>query len=308
MKTKPWLIAAFVAASVIGSAVAAEPQTYQLAPVSVKAPENPAHAPLTLEQIMADPDWLGRPAEGAYWADNNSQLYFQQKRQGSEIRDWYSVKAEQGAIATAVPMADWHLMGSAQTVYSQDGKSLAYLFEGNVFVKHQGKLTQVTRSSTRYDEVQFLADGRLVFRSGWTYQVLDLNTGALTELVSLKNAEKPAAPKVADTYMAQEQHQLIEFIALTHKNKTEKFEQQQLLASKIRLWHKLRCIWIKPSVLLQPACHLKAICFWLRSRTKLNGVIKPTLCQTTLRPQARSQQRRCVVVWRIRNLNLISCF
>lgn len=66
MKTKPWLIAAFVAASVIGSAVAAEPQTYQLAPVSVKAPENPAHAPLTLEQIMADPDWLGRPAEGAF--------------------------------------------------------------------------------------------------------------------------------------------------------------------------------------------------------------------------------------------------
>ena len=232
MKTKPWLIAAFVAASFIGSAVAAEPQTYQLTPVSVKAPENAAHAAFSMEQIMAHPDWLGRPAEGAYWADNNSQLYYQQKRQGSEIRDWYSIKAEQGAVATAVPMADWHLMGSAQTVYSQDGKSLAYLFEGNVFVKHQGKLTQVTRSSTSYEEVQFLADGRLVFRSGWTYQVLDLTTGAVTELVSLKNADKPSAPKVANTYMAQEQHKLIEFIALTHKNKTEQFEQQELLAKQ----------------------------------------------------------------------------
>lgn len=232
MKTKPWLIAAFVAASFIGSALAAEPQTYQLTPVSVKAPENAAHAAFTMEQIMAHPDWLGRPAEGAYWADNNSQLYYQQKRQGSEIRDWYSIKAEQGAVATAVPMADWHLMGSAQTVYSQDGKSLAYLFEDNVFVKHQGKLTQVTRSSTSYEEVQFLADGRLVFRSGWTYQVLDLTTGAVTELVSLKNAEKPSAPKVANTYLAQEQHKLIEFIALTHKNKTEKFEQQELLAKQ----------------------------------------------------------------------------
>lgn len=232
MKTKPWLIAAFVALSFIGSASAAEPQTYQLAPVSVKAPENAAHAPFTMEQIMAHPDWLGRPAEGAYWADNNSQLYFQQKRQGSEIRDWYSLNTEQGAVVTAVPMADWHLMGSAQTVYSQDGKSLAYLFEGNVFVKHQGQLTQVTRSSTRYDEVQFLADGRLAFRSGWTYQVLDLNTGAVTELVSLKNADKPTAPKVANTYMAQEQHKLIQFVALTHKNKTEQFEQQELLAAQ----------------------------------------------------------------------------
>lgn len=232
MKTKPWLIAAFVAASFIGSAVAAEPQTYQLTAISVKAPENAAHAPFTMEQIMAHPDWLGRPAEGAYWADNNSQLYFQQKRLGSEIRDWYSLNTEQGAVATAVPMADWHLMGSARTVYSENGKSLAYLFEGNVFVKHQGKLTQVTRSSTRYGEVQFLADGRLVFRSGWTYQALDLNTGAVTELVTLKNADKPSAPKVADTYMAQEQHKLIQFVALTHKNKTEQFEQQQLVAAQ----------------------------------------------------------------------------
>jgi dipeptidyl aminopeptidase/acylaminoacyl peptidase len=232
MKTKPWLVAAFVAASFIGSAVAAEPQTYQLSPVSVKAPQNPAHAPFTMEQIMAHPDWLGRPVEGSYWSDNSNTLYFQQKRQGSEVRDWYSLNAQQGAVATLVPMADWHLMGSDRAVKSADGKSVAWLFEGNVFVRHQGKLTQVTRSSVAYDEVQFLADGRLVYRAGWTYQVLDLNSGASQELVSLKNGTAPAAPKVADSYMAKEQHQLIQFVALSHKNSTEQFEQQQLLAKQ----------------------------------------------------------------------------
>ncbi len=61
---------------------------------------------LTLEQIMADPDWLGNQPEGAYWGPDNRTVYFQQKRQGSELRDLFVVDSNDGAIAQ-VAESDW---------------------------------------------------------------------------------------------------------------------------------------------------------------------------------------------------------
>ncbi|WP_337843370.1 prolyl oligopeptidase family serine peptidase [Rheinheimera sp.] len=232
MKTKPWLLAALLAAALQSPVQAKEPQTYQLAPVSVAQPSQSGPGNLTIEQAMAHPDWLQRAVENVFFSADGSTLYYQQKREGSEIRDWYSQQAAAGSVAQLVPMANWHQLGSAGLITSPDGQSKAWTFEGNVFVLKQGQLSQVTRSSTAAEDLMFLADNRLAFRQGWTYQVLDLTSGALTELVSLKNADAPKAPQVAHDYKAQEQHKLIQFIALEHQNAKDKFEQQQLLAKQ----------------------------------------------------------------------------
>ena len=51
-----------------------------------------------LEQIMADPDWIGNRPEGAYWSDSGEAVFFNQKRRGERIRDWYRVAADGGEI------------------------------------------------------------------------------------------------------------------------------------------------------------------------------------------------------------------
>lgn len=232
MKTKPWLLAVLLAAALQSPAQAKEPHTYTLAPMVVAKAEQSGSVPLTMEQIMAHPDWLQRPVESVFFSLDGSTLYYQQKREGSEIRDWLSQKAQAGSVAELVPMANWHQIGAEHVLQSPDGQSKAWLFEGNVFVFKQGQLTQITRSSTASEDLLFLADNRLVFRQGWTYQILDLTTGSLSELVSLKTGEAPKAPAVGKSFLAQEQHQLIEFVALTHKNATEKFEQKTLLAKQ----------------------------------------------------------------------------
>ena len=43
---------------------------------------------LTLEQIMADPDWLGNKPENAYWGSDSRTAFFEQKRQGSKLALW----------------------------------------------------------------------------------------------------------------------------------------------------------------------------------------------------------------------------
>ncbi|HVU80378.1 MAG TPA: S9 family peptidase, partial [Rhodanobacteraceae bacterium] len=59
------------------------------------APANAARK-LTLEQIMADPDWIGPPVEDEYWSVDGRRVYFKLKRKGSSIEDLYRVPADGG--------------------------------------------------------------------------------------------------------------------------------------------------------------------------------------------------------------------
>ena len=55
-------------------------------------------APLvTLEQIMADPDWLGNAPTRPYWGTDSETVYYQQKRIGSELSDLFVVDSSSGS-------------------------------------------------------------------------------------------------------------------------------------------------------------------------------------------------------------------
>jgi hypothetical protein len=57
---------------------------------AIAAHVSAAHAaptPITLDQAMANPDWIGNPVESAWWGWDSRQIYFKQKRTGSAVRD-----------------------------------------------------------------------------------------------------------------------------------------------------------------------------------------------------------------------------
>ncbi|SEA48528.1 S9 family peptidase [Alkalimonas amylolytica] len=188
---------------------------------------------LTMEQIMADPDWLGRQPENEFWSADSQFIYYQRKREGSEIRDWYkrSVTESNRDNGTLVSLAEVHQMGAADAVYSSDGQLQAYIFQGNVFVKdsQSGTIRQLTRSQDRQSHLQFLTDGRLAYRSGWLYFAVDPTTGLTEQLFSIRTEDAPKAPSVPESYLAQEQHKLLEFVALQQRNRTERHQQEQEL-------------------------------------------------------------------------------
>src|SRR6185369_17533882 len=53
--------------------------------------------PITLEQAMADPDWIGPPVEQAWWAWDSQRVHYTLKRSGSPVRDTYVQKITDGA-------------------------------------------------------------------------------------------------------------------------------------------------------------------------------------------------------------------
>ncbi|WP_213994764.1 prolyl oligopeptidase family serine peptidase [Arsukibacterium sp.] len=210
-----------------------EPQTWQSTPITA-APVYQADPAITftLEQIMADPDWLGRSPENAFWGADSSQVLYQQKRAGSELRDWYQRPLTASDNGVAVPLSQLHQIGSRNVQYSADRQLQTWLFEGNVFVRNvDGQITQVTRSNSGFSDPQFLKDNRLVYRQGWTFFSVDLSTGLSSELISLKTEDKPKAPAIPSGYLAQEQHKLIAYIAKTQRSKQEQQQAKDALRS-----------------------------------------------------------------------------
>ena len=96
-----------------------EPQTYQTTAVNVPAVYQADNSiKLTMEQIMAHPDWLGRQSESAHWSADSSQVYYQRKREGSEIRDWFVRPLTGKDNGELVALSELEQIGTDNAVYN----------------------------------------------------------------------------------------------------------------------------------------------------------------------------------------------
>ncbi|MBU2225907.1 MAG: S9 family peptidase, partial [Gammaproteobacteria bacterium] len=192
------------------SVVAKESQSYQFTPVQIQAPTGTKL--MTMEQAMAHPDWLGRQPESAYWSADSQSIYYSRKQQGSELRDWYARPLAATDNGQQVTLKDLDNIGAEEQRFSNDGKFVAWIFEGQVFVKElsSGKISQLTRNRQQQSDVMFLADGRLTWRQGWDFYSLNLQNGELSLLASLDTEDEPKGPAIPKGYLAQEQHKLIQ--------------------------------------------------------------------------------------------------
>lgn len=169
-----------------------------LAPAaSMAAPD--AAIPLTIEQVMADPDWIGPPVESAWWAWNGAELQYPLKRAGSPLRDVYRQPVD-GAAAQPVADAARATLDAPNPVYDARHARMAFVRDGNVFVRdlRSGALSQLSRSNAAASRPQFAVDGGLIWRVGNDWYHWNAATG--TVQAAMPKAERdPAAPPKADT-------------------------------------------------------------------------------------------------------------
>ncbi|WP_198138446.1 S9 family peptidase [Pseudoalteromonas tunicata] len=201
-------------------------ETTTIAPVIVN--NTTSGAGLTLEQAMAHPDWFARSPERSFWSADSASVYFQQKQLGSELRDTFSRQLSITAQNLPVELSKLHEIGAANSVFSEDKQLNAYVFEGNIFVKDikNNSIKQVTRSKAKASSLQFLNSGELAYREGNGFYKVSLTTGLTEQLAQLNLADKPKGIEEPSSYIAKEQHKLINYVALTHENKKQRADRQ----------------------------------------------------------------------------------
>src|SRR5450830_1544280 len=141
-----------------------------LLPAAHAAPSTTAPTPITLDQAMADPDWIGTPVEAAWWGWNG-QLYYKQKRLGSPLRDTYQVAGANAKLNSGKKVDDTQLanLDGQQMVVNRAGTRAILLRNGDLFERDlkNGALTQITRGVPAISDPQYSADGGAVqYRSG----------------------------------------------------------------------------------------------------------------------------------------------
>jgi len=154
---------------------------------------------LTLEKIMADPDWIGPPVKDAYWSADGRAVYYSLKRSASPISDLHRIdpKSHKDQVLDAAAMAD----ADAPAVYDRPGKRAAFIRNRDIFVRDLagGRLTQITRTPQSKSSPQFSVDGRILsFRVDKDWFVHDFGSGVTAPAAILKAEKDPNAPPAAD--------------------------------------------------------------------------------------------------------------
>jgi dipeptidyl aminopeptidase/acylaminoacyl peptidase len=189
--------------------------------------------PLTLERIMADPDWIGNPPENAYWADDGRSVYYERERdgEGRNLRDLFRVDLATNQ-AVKVDPAERGKMDAPGGDRSRDRKWRVYALQGDVFLKDltTGGIRQITRTAERESDPHFLADGRSFwFRRGPAVFVYDLASGLLSQPAEIK-LEKDPAEQDEPSNLAAEQTRL--FDVIRQKQEREKRDRAEERANQ----------------------------------------------------------------------------
>lgn len=160
----------------------------------------PASQPgISLEKIMADPDWIGPPVKEPYWSVDGRAVYYSMKRSGSPIVDLHRIELVNGKdeVVDAAAMAG----ADGPAVYDRAGKRAAFVRNHDIFVRDLsgGRLTQVTRTPQAEKAPRFSSDGRLLsFRVDNDWFVHDFSNGVTSPAAIVKAEKDPNAPPAAD--------------------------------------------------------------------------------------------------------------
>lgn len=160
-------------------------------------------APLTIEQVMADLDWIGPPVEDARWTWDSRAVEYALKRNGSPIRDTFRQELSASA-ATRVADDARHTLGAPGAVFDGKRQHQAFVRNGDVFVRNlrSGALTQLTRTLEQETAPQFGSDGALVWRVGnqwWRW-----NGTSVAQAAQARAEDDPDKPKSEDLLREQQ--------------------------------------------------------------------------------------------------------
>ena len=198
---------------------------------SLAALDASAQTPITLDQAMAHPDWIGPTVETAWWSWDGQRIQYLLKRPGSPLRDSY-VQAATGGSAERVADAALSGLDGPAPVYDGAHARMLFLRHGDLFERdlRSGALTQVTRSSEDEADPQYSADGRGVqFRVGNTWFGWNRGDRLVMPLAQPVAEKDPAAAPAADPQRDMQ----LRLIATLKRQKDDR-EAQRLQDARLR--------------------------------------------------------------------------
>jgi len=187
-----------------------------------------------LEQIMAEPDWIGAPVDAMHWSLDGSAIQFTQRRPGSSRRDAAIIRdlwlaPLDGSPVRQVEDSERVGLDGDSPVFDRSRSRALFVRDGDIFVRDlagHGAPRPLTRSAAAESSPQFSADDRQAqWRVGNAWFAHDFASGLTFELTPLKAEKDPQATPESDL-LRDAQLRLIATLA-REKAQREAFDARQ---------------------------------------------------------------------------------
>ena len=184
-------------------------------------------APLDMETIMADPDWIGPPVEKPYFSVDGNSIYYLLKHDGNKVRDLWRVPVQGGAPVMLDAAAQAQADGDP--VFDKARAHAAFIRHGDVFWRDlgTGRTVQVTRSDEGEISPRFMTDGRLQYRGGDDWYIYDPRSGVSAKAATLKLGDDPDQRK--DDSLTDEQLKIFSTLRGIRADKDAQHAQDRAL-------------------------------------------------------------------------------
>jgi dipeptidyl aminopeptidase/acylaminoacyl peptidase len=153
-----------------------------------------AQTPISLDQAMAHPDWIGTPVESAWWSADSQAIFYRQKLAGSPVLATYRMDGREGQ-GVRVENGSWAQLDEAAQTFDATRSRALFIRQGDVFMRNlgNGALTQITRTAESESAPQFSSDGGSVqFRRGNDWLAWRAS-GLIEPVLQLKAEDDPTA-------------------------------------------------------------------------------------------------------------------
>ncbi|WP_227551335.1 S9 family peptidase [Kangiella sp. HZ709] len=185
--------------------------------------------PLTLEQVMADPDWIGNAPSNPYFSDDGKTIYYQQKETGSINRHTWQVNLDDKSTRKVVDK-ELIKLDQGRAVYNSNNSLKAFSSQGDIWVKYlsSGDYRQLTRTNAIESRPQFIGNDVVAFYLNSDLYSIDLNTGLISQVAQFKLSDDPDIKKT-DDYLSKQQTRYFDYIQKQQKNAEDRKQRQEQL-------------------------------------------------------------------------------
>lgn len=185
-----------------------------------------------LEQIMANPDWIGPPVQESWLSLDGRQAYYRIKQDGSSLRELRRIDL---ASSSDQPVADSELadIDGSQPIYDRGRQRALFVRNGDLFLRdlRNGQLRQLSRGVDGISSPRFGTDGRVIVRAGARWLRIDPTSSLATPLADLRFEDAPDGGEKQKDELRQTQLRLFETLQRERREREEGRDEDRRLRS-----------------------------------------------------------------------------
>lgn len=180
---------------------------------AVNAKETAQTQALTLEKVMANPDWIGNAPESPYWSDDGQSIYYRQKVKGHSERKLWRLDLANNNLE-AISDAELFEIDSQGGDISPDNAKKIYNLRGDLYLKDldSGNVRQLTKTQTNESSPQFINNNTVAYRVDYSFYTIDLESGLVSQLVDIQLKEDPNKDDKDKGYLEKQQTRYFDYI------------------------------------------------------------------------------------------------